>query len=129
MRSIYTFLFLLFTSMGTLFSQTIPANVSESFRSGKASMLSPNLADKVTVIFPGMNRETDRKNSEQLLEGFFSGSRPSGFEILHKSEQGDSGFTVGKLSTPQGTYRVHLLFRNQHQKFLIYQIRIDKFNE
>lgn len=128
MKRIYiTALSLLFSIM--MMAQTLPSNITDSFRKGNAALLNGNLANRVTLVLPGSNTETDSSAAERELEKFFRGYRPSDFSLLHKTQKGDSGFTVGKLTTAKGEYRVHLLFRQENNKYLIHQIRIDKFNE
>ncbi|MEG1617817.1 MAG: DUF4783 domain-containing protein [Bacteroidales bacterium] len=129
MKRLLQSLLLTILSIGSVWAQVIPQNITEGFRDGNASKLAPNLADRVNLILPQGASETDKAKAQKDLSVFFSNTRPSDFQFMHKSEKGDSGFSIGKLATSKGDYRVHLLFRTQNNKILIHQIRIDKFNE
>ena len=119
---------LLFISFN-LSAQNLPDNINDCFKKGESSLISENLASKVNLIIPGTNDEIDKIDVVQKLNMFFSSHKPDSYIRQHKSEKGNSGFSIGKLTTNKGTYRVHLLFRLEDNIYLINQIRIDKLNE
>ncbi len=128
MKTIYiTVLSLLFSSM--MYAQSLTSSITDCFSQGKAAYLSSSLSSKVTLLLPEENIEADIAAVERDLDKFFKTYTPSDFALLHNTQKGESGFSVGKMTTSKGEYRVHLLFRQVNNKYLIHQIRIDKFNE
>ncbi|MDO5571325.1 MAG: DUF4783 domain-containing protein [Bacteroidales bacterium] len=113
----------------SLTAQNIPESVNQCFSKGEASLISTNLASKVKITIPGTDAEIDRSAVVQKLNTFFSSNRPKSYTIQHKSEKGNSGFSIATLSTIRNNYRVHVYFKLENNIYVIHQIRIEKLNE
>ena len=121
------FLPVLFTL--SVFSQGLSEHIADCFRKGNAPLLRGSLANQVSITMPGVVADSDKRKTELQLENFFRSTSPKGFEVIHSSDKGDTGFLIGILNTKKGKFRVHLLMRKTNNKYLIHQIRIEQFYE
>lgn len=129
MRRFLLILFLPILFTLSVFAQGMSEHIACCFRTGNVPLLRGTLANQVNLTMPGIVSDSDKKKTELQLAKFFKANSPSGFEVIHSSDKGDTGFLIGILNTTQGKFRVHLLMRKATSKYLIHQIRIEKFNE
>ncbi|MEG1586441.1 MAG: DUF4783 domain-containing protein [Bacteroidales bacterium] len=129
MKRFLLIMFLPVLFMLSVFSQGLSEHIADCFRKGNAPLLRGSLANQVNVSMPGLVSDSDKRKTELQLEEFFRQTTPKGFEVIHSSDKGDTGFLIGILNTQKGKFRVHLLMRKTNSKYLIHQIRIEQFNE
>ncbi|MEN9444815.1 MAG: hypothetical protein RIS47_1705 [Bacteroidota bacterium] len=67
-----------------------------------------------------------KKQAEQVLTDFFKKNAPRKFDVAHEGGQNTSQFTIGQLSTANGTYRVTFFLQDMGGKSLIQNISIDR---
>lgn len=129
MRRFLLILFLPILFALSVFSQGLSEHIADCFRKGNAPLLRGSLANQVNLTMPGIVSDSDKQKTELQLTNFFKATSPNGFEVIHSSDKGDTGFLIGILDTQKGKFRVHLLMRKTNSKYLIHQIRIENFNE
>lgn len=120
-----------FFIMGRFLSaQNIPDNITNTFKTGNAKLITAHLSEKVTYIYGGTQQSVSKSDFVVLLGKFLETNKPQSFKILHQSSQQGSGFMIGRLTAVSGnSFRVHCLFKIDNNLYLINQLRIDTFNE
>ena len=116
----------LLLSITGMTAQEVPGGMVRAFKLGNAEELSGYFAKKVELIISGGSKVYDKQCAENAMDGFFSANKISGFTVNHQGQRVKSGFIVGTYTAQTGTYRINCFFRNTGNKYLIYQIRIDK---
>lgn len=122
------FLFIVITC-GTVFGQELPDDVVQAFKKGDASLSEKYLNNSVQYIRASDQQTLSKEETVKALNRFFAENTPTDFTVVHRGKRENSGFVVGKLVTRKGTYRVHLLFKENNSQCQISQIRIDEFSE
>lgn len=100
-------------------------SISNAFKQGNASVLSPSMDKEVDVALPGSSRKCSGGEAVSMLLAFFQSNKPSGFSVLHHADKKESGFFVAKLPTSTGEYRVNITYRAEENKAIIQSIRIE----
>lgn len=119
----------LFVWVVLLCGQNVPEGVIGAFKKGNSQELGRYLGDKVDLTIRNKQASMSRKAAEESMASFFSGHRVSEFEVNHQGKRNESGFFVGTLTTSDGNFRVNCFFRKMQNRYIVYQIRIDKTNE
>lgn len=100
-------------------------SISNAFKGGNASGLASSMDKEVDIAVPGISRKCNASEAVSVLNGFFSGNKPSGFTVLHHADKKESGFFVGKLPVANGEFRVNITYRAEGNKAFIQSIRIE----
>ena len=127
-KTLSLLLFLLIVC-GTVAAQELPEEVNRTFKKGEASLIEDYLGNRVQYIYASLTQHLTKEETVKALDRFFTDNPPNGFSVLHRSKKENSGFVVGKLFSSKGAYRIHILFKDDNNRFSISQIRIDEFNE
>ncbi len=101
-------------------------DISAAFKSGNAFKVSAFFPDKVDITILETSDLMSKLEAEKLVYDFFHAHPPIDFEILHEVES-KSGpeFTIGKLTTRNGTFRVSIYVNKTEKSEYIQQIIID----
>ncbi len=104
----------------------ITEDVATALKSGNAFKLSKFFQEKVDLTILDESDLISKLEAEQKLYAFFRENQPSHFEILHQGES-KSGleYTIGKLVTDNGNYRVSFYIKKTSSSEFIQQIIID----
>lgn len=116
----------LLLSITVVTAQETSGRMIRAFKLGNVEDLSGYFAKKVEIVISGNSKVYDRQAAEEAMAGFFSANKVSEFTVNHQGQRVKSGFIVGTYTARTGTYRINCVFRNTANKYLIYQIRIDK---
>lgn len=119
---------LLFTT-SVLFAQNVPVGVVVAFKKGNSQELDRYLGDKVDLIIQNRSINADKQTAQSMMNAFFSDNKVTGFNVNHEGQRDESSFVIGTLLTANGNFRVNCFFKRVQNRYLIYQIRIDKSNE
>lgn len=101
-------------------------DISAAFKSGNAFKVSAFFKDKVDITILESSDLMSKLEAEKMVYDFFHEHPPKDFEILHEVES-KSGpeFTIGKLTTNNGTFRVSIYVNKTEKSEYIQQIIID----
>lgn len=116
-------------SASVLLAQNVPVGVVVAFKKGNSQELDRYLGDKVDLIIQNRSLSADKQTAQNMMSSFFADNKVSGFTVNHDGQRDGSSFVVGTLATMNGNFRVNCFFRRIQNRYLIYQIRIDKTNE
>lgn len=122
-KQIFTFSILLFL----LSSFTgITEDITAALKQGNAFKLSAFFQDKVDITILEESDLLSKLEAEKMLYDFFHDHDPSDFKVLHHGES-KSGleYTIGKLITNNGDFRVSFYIKKTANSEYIQQIIID----
>lgn len=111
----------------TIIAQNIPNDIPTAFKTGDAQLLEKYMENKIFLIIPGIKQQLSRQKAKEKLSVFFSNNKPMDFKTIHQSEQNNSGYMIGKLSSKNHEFRVHILMKITDKKYIINQLRIENF--
>ena len=116
-----SFLFVAFSSF-----TGITDDISAALKSGNAFKLSAFFHSKVDITILDESDLLSKLEAEKMVYDFFHENEPSHFEVLHqgKSKSG-LAYTIGKLTTNTGTFRVSYYIMKKDNSEFIQQIIID----
>lgn len=116
-------------STSLLFAQNVPVGVVVAFKKGSSQELDRYLGDKVDLIIQNRSINADKQTTQSMMNAFFADNKVTGFNVNHEGQRDGSSFVIGTLLTANGNFRVNCFFKRIQNRYLIYQIRIDKSNE
>ncbi len=116
-------------SASVLFAQNVPVGVVVAFKKGNSQELDRYLGDKVDLVIQNRSLAADKQTAKGMMNSFFADNKVNGFNVNHEGKRDESSFVIGTLMTANGNFRVNCFFRRVQNRYLIYQIRIDKTNE
>lgn len=119
-RIIFSFLAVLLFSSFTYISL---ANIVNAMKSGNASEVTKYFDETVEITFSDKSGSYSKKQAERVLNDFFVSNPVNNFEVIHKSENGNSQYCIGNLVTKNGTFRTTIYIKQYGQKQLIQELR------
>ena len=128
-KRVFLWMSALFLFVSASLAQDIPAGLSIAFKKGNSQELSNYLGSKVNLIIQNRSSDVNNQTAQTMMADFFSKNKVIGFSVNHQGRRDESGFVIGTLTTDNGSFRVNCFFKRVDNRFLIYQIRIDKTNE
>ena len=111
--------------LGLISAQTA---IEKALRSGDAGYITSQMASQVEVCVPNDEGTYPKSKASALLESFFKSHTVTGYENMHSGESRDktSNFTIGKLTTNKGSFRVYVLYVNEGGAEVVQEICIEK---
>lgn len=101
-------------------------NVAKAIQTGNARALAAYFDQSVDVTILNKEGSYSKAQAEGVVKDFFAKHRPSGFQIIHKGESGGNAkYAIGKLTTPQGTFRTYIYVKKRGDSLLIQQLRFE----
>ena len=128
-KRVFLWMSALFLFVSVSLAQDIPAGLSIAFKKGNSQELSNYLGSKVNLIIQNRSSDVNNQTAQTMMADFFSKNKVIGFSVNHQGRRDESGFVIGTFITDNGSFRVNCFFKRVDNRFLIYQIRIDKTNE
>ncbi len=100
------------------------SGIDDALKKGDAKALGIYFSASVDLSIPGSEQTMTPDKAVISLTNFFNKEVVKGYQKVHTSapQQGRSNFTIGELSTGQGTYRITLFF-DKDQKITEVEIR------
>lgn len=105
---------------------TIPDEVIQGFKDGKAETVSKFFNNSIELIINNQENIYSKTQAEIILKDFFKKNSAQSFSILHQGGKGESKYVIGSLNTSQGKYRITILLKLSNNKTYIHQLRIEK---
>ena len=115
--------------LASLMAQDVLTGVTTAFQKGNSRELHLYMGERVALAILDDSKEVDKQSAEGVMSAFFSDNKVHQFDMNHKGKRGESGFIVGTLRTTKGSFRVNCFLKRIQNKYLIYQIRIEKADE
>ncbi len=107
----------------------VPEGIVLSFKAGNGTELAKFFHTNVELIILEKEDVYSRSQAEQIIRSFFSEHKPEAFKIIFEGGKENSRYAIGSLTTPEKTYRVYILMKNQDGSPLIHQLRIEEEDE
>lgn len=100
--------------------------IADAIRTGKASEVSKYFGENVDLKIIDKEDVYSKVQAELILKDFFTKHTPKTFTVNHNGiSKNGAKFTIGKLVTSAGTYKVSYLLKKEGEKFVIQQFRIE----
>ena len=121
-KYLLSFLILIISSSFTSasFSQIINA-----IKTGKSDEVAKYLDSTVEITLPNKSNSYSKSQAELVLHEFFTNNPVKNFEVLHQSENGNSQYCIGNLSTSTGVFRTTIFIKQKGQKQLVQELRFE----
>ncbi len=122
----------LFQNLGLLVILVLPlwatgqqTTIEAALQKGNAAGLQSSFAKTVDLSIPGVDDAYPAAEAVKVLSDFFAKQVVKGYKRIHLStpQEGRANYSIGELSTGQGTYRITLYFDPQQK---ISEISIQK---
>ncbi len=109
---------------GQKFSERLYNQLSK----GDTGDMYKNLSEIVYIQLEGEKGAYSKKQAKAVLDKFFNYNKPKSFKLLFDryKEENSLKYSIGKLSTIKGNFRVYLLIKVEGDQYLIKQIRLEK---
>ena len=111
------------------FSQRSETEFNDGFQTGNADVLSAHFNERLQMTIMSADYRLSKAQATEILRDFFKKYPPVSYSVLFKGNKKDSNFTVGKLVTKSGSFRVTVFFGKIDNKNLIHLLEIEKENE
>lgn len=119
---LYLALFFTFSSLISLsFDEVIKA-----IKTGDADEVAKFFDNTVEITLPEKSNSYSKSQAELVLHDFFASNKIKDFEVLHKSDTGESQYCIGNLITTNGTYRTTIFMKQKGDKELLQELRFEK---
>ena len=109
-----------------LFGQKVPDPVVKAFQQGNIEVLSEFFNVRLQVNISDHEYMCSKAQAKEIMREFFNNNKPASFSIIFEGGKEDSNFSIGKLITNNGNYRVNVFFRKFDGVYLIHLLRIEK---
>lgn len=104
-------------------SQELP----EAFRTGDVKAIASHMGRTVEIFHLDDMNIYSKEEASTFLSRFFGQNDPQSYEIVHEgSSRGSAKYTIGKLTTAAGTYRIYVYFEGKGDSATIRELRIDR---
>ena len=103
------------------------SDLNTALGKGDVAGISSYLGSKVELAI-GQNEGTVTKaEAETRLKEFFASHAAKGFKAMHSgtSKSNDSTYSIGELTTANGTFRVYVLYTQQGSSKQVTELRIE----
>ncbi|MBL7727317.1 MAG: DUF4783 domain-containing protein [Dinghuibacter sp.] len=118
--------FLLTTAVLVSFTFIEPIDeVMAALRSGNANALSKYFDNTVEISLPDRSNAYSKTQAEVVMKDFFQTKTVRTFDKDYMSNNGNSIFCIGTLSTKSGNYRTTIHMKTRADRQLLQEIRIE----
>lgn len=118
--------FIFLISGSELSGQKIPDPIIKAFHKGDVEALSEYFNTRLQVNINEKEYTCSKAQAKEIMREFLNINKPSSFSIIFEGGKEDSSFSIGKLVTNNGNYRVNIFFRRFDGVYLIHLLKIDK---
>lgn len=102
--------------------------IYEGLSEGNTFDIYDHLSDIVYIQFDGKQAAYSKKQAKAALDKFFRYNKPYDFDLLFDRYKKETAlkYSIGRLKTNKGSYKVYLLMKVTSNNYLIQQIRLEK---
>ena len=123
---VFTLVFSLLFSAGR--AQNASVALETAFKSGDASGISRYFGPSVDITINNATSTYSRAQGELVLKDFFNKNPVEDYDVEHSSTSAGSPttFTIGRLRTANGKYKVLLWLRPKDGGYILKEIKFEK---
>lgn len=108
-------------------SQNYLNDIRIAFKQGDAEAMSKYFDKTVDITFSEETNTYSKKHAEQILSNFFAKIEPQDYtQRSGDSRYNDSKYSIGKLKSSKGEYKVYLFFINRNGSSYLKELRFEK---
>jgi len=107
----------------------IPEGIPNAFKNGDARALAAYFNNYIELVILDNEDVYNKSQAESLIKDFFKKNPTKDFEIIHQGGKKTSQYAIGHLKTKTGGFRVYILMKVENTKYVIHQMRIEKYEE
>lgn len=108
-------------------SQNYLNDIKIAFKQGDAEAMSKYFDKTVDITFSEETNTYSKKHAEQILSNFFAKIEPQDYtQRSGDSRYNDSKYSIGKLKSSKGEYKVYLFFINRNGSSYLKELRFEK---
>ncbi|HCX99229.1 MAG TPA: DUF4783 domain-containing protein [Bacteroidales bacterium] len=100
-------------------------SVSIAFKEGNSSQITKHFNPTIEMELLEDENMFSKAQAELLLKDFFNRYKPTSFKVNHQGTKGNTSFAIGILLTSSGNFRVSIFMKEENEKMLIHQLRIE----
>jgi len=120
------FMTLFATGQNSAPEQKVFDEIAKAVKAGQCAELSVYFASSIECDILGKEDIYSKPQAIQVMKNFFSKYKAKNFVTLHKSGKGQAKYIIGTYQTTAGeTFRMTFFVRQENDRFLIQQIRIE----
>lgn len=112
---------LLFSFVMLSFTQVITA-----MKSGDSAQVAQYFDSTVEITLPEKSNSYSKSQAELVLRDFFKNNPVKKFDVIHKSENQESQYCIGNLTTGNGIFRTTIYMKQKGKNQLIQELRFQK---
>ncbi len=126
MNRLITIFFLSLAFLLPLKAQTVPAELIEGLKAGKADEVARFFHQSLELTILEKDYMASKNQATRIMENFFKEHPPTGFAISFEGTKEKSKYAIGTLTTTEGSFRLNIFFMNRDDQRLIYYMSIEK---
>lgn len=126
MNRLITIFLLSLTCLLPLKAQTVPAELIEALKAGKADEVARFFHQSLELTILDKDYMASKNQATRIMENFFKEHPPTGFSISFEGTKEKSKYAIGNLVTSEGKFRLNLFFMNKDDQRLIYYMSIEQ---
>ena len=101
--------------------------ISLALKAGNAKELAVYFNKNIDLNIPENEGIFSKAQAELIMKEFFSNHTSIEFAILHKGSSKDGAkYTIGNLTTKEGTFRAYYYMKANEDSFLIHEFSLNK---
>ena len=102
-------------------------DIAKALSAGNATVLAGYFDANVELSIGNDDGAYSKAQAEQMGKRFFKDVKPSPFKFMHKgSNDSNSNYAIGTLSTNKGSYRTMVLLKKTGGKYVLRKLEIEK---
>jgi hypothetical protein len=124
MRNLLTGIFLILTLLVS--ATPIPDTLTSALKRGNAAEIAAYFGSSVDLSIPNNEGVYSDIQAKLILKKFFLKNEPSDFKVVHNGDsKNNSHYSIGNLTTTNGTFRTYILYKEQGKKIVILELKIE----
>jgi uncharacterized protein DUF4783 len=126
MNRLITIFLLSLACLLPLKAQTVPAELIEALKAGKADEVARFFHQSLELTILDKDYMASKNQATRIMENFFKEHPPIGFSISFEGTKEKSKYAIGNLVTSEGKFRLNLFFMIKDNQRLIYYMSIEQ---
>ncbi len=126
MYKLITIFFLSLACLMPLKAQTVPAELIDALKAGKAEAVARFFHESLELTILEKDYMASKNHATRIMETFFKDHPPRDFKISFEGTKEKSKYAIGNLITEDDSFRVNIFFMIKDGKRLIYYMSIEK---
>lgn len=111
-----------------MFSQEYLNGVINALKQGDTKLLSTYFDSELDLTFSEKTNTYSKRQATMIIERFFSKEGPKNYVKVQQgtSNSNNTKFSIGKLYTSNGEFKVYMFFIFKNGKYLLKELRFEK---